>query len=73
MLIFSDNHSYSSLILRQKAVSNSFFCKLFFILAALGLRCCKSAFSSCGVQGHFPVVVCELLIVVSSLVVPPSL
>ena len=37
-------------------------------LAALGLRCCARAFSSCGERGLLFVVVCGLLIVVASLV-----
>ena len=45
------------------------FLKLFFIclfLAALGLRCCTQAFSSCRERGLLFVVVCVLLIVVAS-------
>ena len=38
------------------------------LLAALGLRCCTWAFSSCGEWGLFFVVVCRLLIAVASLV-----
>ena len=37
-----------------------------FFLAALGLRCCAWAFSSCGEQGLLFVVVCGLLIAVAS-------
>ena len=37
-------------------------------LAALGLRCCVRAFSSCGEQGLLFVAVHRLLIVVASLV-----
>ena len=37
-------------------------------LAALGLRCCTRAFSSCGEQGLLFVAVRGLLIVVASLV-----
>ena len=36
-------------------------------LAALGLRCCVRAFSSCGERGLLFVAVCGLLIVVTSL------
>ena len=43
-----------------------FFFNLF--LAALGLRCCAWAFSSCGEQGLLFIAVCGLLIVVASLV-----
>ena len=45
--------------------------KIYFIylfLAALGLRCCAQAFSSCGEQGLLFVVVHRLLIMVASLV-----
>ena len=41
---------------------------LLFFLAVLGLRCCAQAFSSCGEQGLFFIVVRGLLIVVASLV-----
>ena len=41
---------------------------LFFkFLAALGLRCCTWAFSSCGERGLLFVAVCRLLIAVASL------
>ena len=36
-------------------------------MAALGLRCCAQAFSSCGERGLHFVAVCGLLIVVASL------
>ena len=39
---------------------------LFIFLAALHLRCCTWAFSSCGERGLLFVVVCGLLIVVAS-------
>ena len=45
------------------------FLKLFIYLAALGLRCCARAFSSCSEQGLLFVAVCRFLIVVASLVV----
>ena len=45
-----------------------FFFLFFLYLAALGLRCCTRAFSSCGEQGLLFVVVCGLLIAVASLV-----
>ena len=52
-------------------------CTLFFFLilflAALGLRCCVRAFSSCGEQGLLFIVVCRLLIAVTSLVVKHGL
>ena len=41
---------------------------MYLFLAALGLRCCAWAFSSCGERGLLFVVVCRLLIVVASLV-----
>ena len=41
---------------------------IYLFLAALGLRCCARAFSSCGEQGLLFVAVCRLLIVVASLV-----
>ena len=51
----------------------SFFKNVFILfilfLAALGLRCCARAFSSCGEQGLLFVAVCGLLIVVASLIV----
>ena len=44
------------------------FIYLFLFLAALGLRCCARAFSSCGERGLLLVVVRGLLIAVASLV-----
>ena len=41
---------------------------MYLFLAALGLRCCTLAFSSCGERGLLFVAVCGLLIVVASLV-----
>ena len=46
---------------------------IYLFLAALGLRCCMQAFSSCGEQGLLLVVVCGLLIAVASLVVEHEL
>ena len=46
---------------------------LYLFLAALGLRCCVQAFSSCGEQGLLFVAVHRLLIVVASLVVEHGL
>ena len=40
----------------------------YFLLAALGLRCCTWAFSSCGERGLLFIAVCGLLIAVASLV-----
>ena len=49
--------------------SNSVFFVFFILfLAALGLRCCIRAFSSCGERGLLVVAVRGLLIVVASLV-----
>ena len=41
---------------------------IYLFLAALGLRCCTRAFSSCGEQGLLFIVVRGLLIAVASLV-----
>ena len=41
---------------------------IYLFLAALGLRCCAWAFSSCGEQGLLSLAVCGLLIAVASLV-----
>ena len=46
----------------------SFFLLIYLFLAALGLRCCARAFSSCGEQGLLFVAVRGLLIAVASLV-----
>ena len=46
---------------------------IYIFLAALGLRCCAQAFSSCGKQGLLFVAVRRLLIVVASLVVEHGL
>ena len=45
-----------------------FFFNLFLFLAALGLRCCSRAFSSCGERGLLFVVMHGLLIAAASLV-----
>ena len=45
----------------------------FLFLAALGLRCCTRAFSSCGEQGLLFVAMLGLLIAVASLVVEHGL
>ena len=42
---------------------------IYLFLAALGLRCCTQAFSSCGKWGPLFVAVCRLLIAVASLIV----
>ena len=46
---------------------------IFLFLAALGLRCCARAFSSCGKLGLLFLVVCGLLTAVASLVVEDGL
>ena len=58
-------------IVKKWALSYIFpFINLFyFILSALGLRCCARAFSSCGERGLLFIVVRGLLIAVASLVV----
>ena len=45
-----------------------FYFTVFYFLAALGLRCCTQAFSSCGKWGLLLVAVHGLLIAVASLV-----
>ena len=54
----------------QKRIESFLFLFIVFIffLAALGLRCCARAFSSCGERGLFFVAVHRLLIMVASLV-----
>ena len=46
---------------------------IYLVLAALGLRCCTQAFSSCGERGLLFVVVCGLLSAVASLVAEQGL
>ena len=46
----------------------SFFKKINLFMAALGLRCCARAFSSCGEWGPLSIAVHGLLIAVASLV-----
>ena len=41
---------------------------MYLFLAALGLRCCARAFSSCGERGLLFIVVCGFLIALASLV-----
>ena len=62
--MFSDLEMHPCYIKKQ----NFFFLFLFF-LAALGLRCCTWAFSSCSEQGLLFVAVRGLLIAVASPVV----
>ena len=46
---------------------------IYLFLAALGLRCCAQAFSSCGERGLLFLAVRRLLIMVASLVAEPRL
>ena len=46
---------------------------MYLFLAALGLRCCVRASSSCGERGLLFVAVCGLLIAVASLVAEQGL
>ena len=46
---------------------------IYLFMAALGLRCCAWAFSSCSERGLLFVAACGLLIVVASLVVEHGL
>ena len=58
-------------MLEDKRLTGKLFFFLIFIylsLAALGLRCCARAFSSCSEWGLLFVAVCGLLIAVASLV-----
>ena len=56
----------------ESLLPTSFFF-VFFVLAALGLRCCARALSSCSEQRLLFAAVCRLLIVVASLVVEHGL
>ena len=53
--------------------SGSFFFNIYSLIylfwAALGLRCCTQAFSSCSEGGHFLIAVLRLLVAVAFLVV----
>ena len=57
----------------KKKTANTFFFNIYIyiffnlFLAALGLRCCAQAFSSCSERGLLFLAVCGLLIVVASL------
>ena len=53
--------------MKNKKIKNFF--KIYLFLAALGLRCCAWAFSSCSERGLLFTAVHGLLIVVASLVV----
>ena len=66
-------HSLSQLMWLTHCVVFLFFLYKFiylfiYLLAALGLRCCARAFSSCGERGLLFVVVCGLLNAMASLV-----
>ena len=68
-----DNGNISCLLSPQEFSFFSFLLNLFilfyyYFLAALGLRCCAWAFSSCGERWLLFVVVCRLLTAVASLV-----
>ena len=52
----------------REPVCYKFIYLIYLFLAALGLRCCARAFSSCGERGLLFVAVCGFLIVVASLV-----
>ena len=54
--------------LRQSIFLKNFIYFIYLFLAALGLRCCVQAFSSCGERGLLFVVVRVLLTEVASLV-----
>ena len=60
-------HSFICISIGSLFFFNSFFKNLFILFfAALGLRCCVRAFSSCSEQGLLFVAVCKLLIAVAS-------
>ena len=76
--LFLEPHLWSckDYICQTRTVLFSFFKFSYFIylfLAALGLRCCAWAFSSCGERGLLFVAVRGLLIAVASLVVEHGL
>ena len=54
-------------------IFNKFIYLFVYIWAALGLRCCAQAFSSCGERGLLLVAMCGLLIAVASLVLEHGL
>ena len=64
------DHLSRKMHIKQYVTYNFFFINLFMylFLAALGLRCCAWAFSSCGERGLLFVAVRGLLIAVASLV-----
>ena len=81
MLCLIDYKGYSSLIFNLGLLAKlyiscflflkkkKFYLFIYLFLAALGLRCCVQAFSSCGQRGLLFVAVCGRLIMVASLVV----
>ena len=58
---------YLFIYLKQLGFLKYIYLFIYLFLAALGLRCCTQAFSSCGEQGLLFFVAHELLIAVSSL------
>ena len=63
----------NSKIIDKSFLKNLFIYLIYLFLAALGLRCCAQAFSSCGERGLLFVAVRGLLIAVASLVVEHGL
>ena len=61
------------LYVQEKNHIVDFYLFIYLFLAALGLRCCAQAFSSCGEWGLLFIAVCGLLIAVASLVVEHGL
>ena len=66
-------HGVLSTVPPRNSLTFTFFFFFSLFLAALGLRCCARAFSSCGKQGLLFVAVRGLLIAVASLVVEHGL
>ena len=69
----SSNTLYFETWLSSSMRTFSFFFLIYLFLAALGLRCCAQAFSSCDKRGLLFVAVRGLLIAVASLVVEHGL
>ena len=63
----------SGFLLTTRFLSFLFTYLFIYLLAALGLRCCARAFSSCSEWGLLLVAVCGLLIAVASLIVEDGL
>ena len=66
LLSMEGHYTYSILPLHSNPIL--LFFKIYLFLAALGLRCCARAFSSCDKRGLFFLAVRGLLIAVASLV-----